>query len=174
VCLIIELGDINLSTISFDTVTKFHEERNDSEATIFILGWAAFSHYKFNIFLGKAFTKIFQNVGQFRGHHGAILFLVVKLEDFNEIVVAATVLVLLDGDEHGDELFEFHHLLTLLGWDGELFQLLVGGVEVDSTEQVRDVPGIDNTFAIEIEDVEGELHPLCILRADISFRHLGD
>merc|ERR1712008_268462 len=119
-----------------------------------------FSMSVYYIELMMLLTKICQNVLQFRGHHGAILFLVIKLEDFNEIVVEATVLVLLDGDEHGSELFELHHLFALLSGNSELFKLLVGGVQVDSTEQVRDVPGINNTFAIKIEDVEGEFHPL--------------
>jgi len=163
-----QCSDLRICLLLF---AQFLEERNDSKAAILIFGWAAFSHHQFAVFLCKAFTKIGQNVLEFRGHHGAILFFVIELEDLNEVVVATTVLVLLDGDEHGDELLQFHCSLAFLGRDTELFELLVGGVQVNGTEQIRDVPGINSTLAIEVEDVEGEFHPFLVLCTD--FGHLG-
>ena len=90
---------------------------------------------------------------------GAVLVLVVQLQDLNEVVEATGVLGVLGLLEERVEVIELEGLLSLLGLTAQLSDGLQGGVEVASAEKVTNIEAIDGAVALEVVDLEGELDP---------------
>ena len=65
-------------------------------------------------------TKRAQNMFELGVQHGAVSFLVVKLQYFHEVLVGAAVLVLLNLRVNGQEFIELHLLGLLLLLHSEL------------------------------------------------------
>jgi len=79
----------------------------------FVFGGTALLEDGFQFALLKTLTEGKKNVFQLSVHHGAVLGFV-ELQDFNEVLVGAGVLVLLDLSEEGHEVVELDDLLLLL------------------------------------------------------------
>ena len=107
----------------------------------------------------KFLTEVGEQSEELVLEDGAVLVLVVQLQDFNEVVEAAGVLGVLGLLEDRVEVVELDGLLSLLGLTAQLSDGLQGGVEVAGAEEVADVEAIDLTVALEVIDLEGELDP---------------
>merc|ERR1719342_850647 len=162
-----------VSNIQLLLVAEFLQERNNFKATIFIFWWTALSHYQLCVFLSQHFTQIHEDVFQLIGHHGAIFFLVIELENLHEVVIGTTVFVLFYALEHWEELIQLDGSLTLGSWHSKGLKLLVGWVEVQGSEEVLDVVGINHALAFKIIYVEGEFGPFMVLGAEFCFTHFG-
>ena len=104
-----------------------------------------------------SFTEIGQQSEKFVLKDGAIFILVVKFEDFNEIVEATGVLGVLGLLEEGVEVVDLEGLLALLGLTSQLGDGLEGGVQVAGAQQVSDVESIDLAVSLEVVDLKGKL-----------------
>ncbi len=104
-------------------------------------------------------TEIGQQSEKFVLKDGAIFILVVKLEDFNEIVEATGVLGVLGFLEEGVEVVDLEGLLALLGLTSQLGDGLEGGVQVAGAQQVTDVESVDLAVSLEVIDLKGKLDP---------------
>lgn len=98
--------------------------------------------------------------------HKTILVLVVQLQTFQEVLIAALVFVFLGLAVDGKELFKRKLLLALLLGTTEFLDGGKCGVGVERPQKVAKVEGIDLAVALEIVDGEGEGCPL-ILTADL-------
>ena len=107
----------------------------------------------------KFLTEVGEKSKELVLEDGAVLVLVIQLQDFNEVVEAAGVLGVLGLLEDGVEVVELDGLLSLLALTAQLSDGLQGGVEVAGAEEVADVEAIDLTVALEVIDLEGELDP---------------
>jgi len=97
--------------------------------------------------------------------HHAVVVLVVQLEHLHEVLVGATVLVLLHLREDGQELVQLELLHLLLVLASELLDEGEGGVEVERPQAVSDEEGVHGVVTLEVVNGEGELHPLNIAPA---------
>jgi len=140
---------------------QFLEEGVVWDETIFILLWCELSKGDPDLFLLHGLSQGGKDVLKLSEHHGAILLFVIEFHTFNEVFITSLALLLLDGLVHGHEVTDLHHSLTLLLWWLELGDRFLRWVQVNGTEEVSDVEGIDFTLAIEIEDVESELDFFC-------------
>ena len=104
-------------------------------------------------------TKIGQQPEELVFEDGAVLILVVQLQDLDEVVEAAGVLWVLGLLEERVEVIKLEGLLSLLALTSQLGDGLEGWVQVAGAEQVADVEAIDLTVALEVVDLEGELDP---------------
>jgi len=107
----------------------------------------------------SVFTKVGQQSEELVLKDGAVLVFVVQLQDFNEVVEAASVLGVLGLLEEGVQVIDLEGLLSLLGLTSQLGDGLEGGVQVAGAEEVTDVEAIDLTVTLEVIDLEGELDP---------------
>jgi len=143
------------------------EERFEGDAALLILGWAALLQDGFQFSLLKTLTKGHEDVLQLSVHHGAVLSLVVQLQDFHEIFEGAGILVLLDLCEDGEEVVDLNDLLLPLFLASDLLDDGQGRVKVQGTQAVANVVGVHCAITLEVIDGEGEFHPLNITSTEI-------
>ena len=103
------------------------------------------------------FTEIGQQSEQLVLEDGAVLILVVQLQDLDEVMEAAGVLRVLGLLEERVHVVEPDSLLSLLGLSSQLVDGLEGGVQVAGAQQVADVEAVDFAVTLEVVDLEGEL-----------------
>ena len=104
-------------------------------------------------------TEVGQQPEELVFEDGAVLILVVQLQDLDEVVEAAGVLRVLGLLEERVEVIKLKGLLSLLGLTSQLGDGLEGWVQVAGAEQVSNVEAINLTVALEVIDLEGELDP---------------
>ena len=103
-------------------------------------------------------TEVGQQPEELVAEDGAVIVLVVELEDLDEVVDAAGVLGGLGLGEDGVEVVDLHHPLALLLLASELVDGVEGGVDVAGPQQVADVEPIDLAVSLEVVHIKGELH----------------
>jgi len=168
-----QLGDlleerlVYQSFFLLDVFAELLEERFEGDATLLILGWAALLQDGFQFNLFKTLTKGHEDVLQLSVHHGAVLCLVVQLQDFHEIFEGAGILVLLDLCEDGEEVVDLNDLLLPLFLASDLLDDGQGRVKVQGTQAVANVVGVHCAITLEVIDGEGEFHPLNITSTEI-------
>jgi len=168
-----QLGDlleerlVYLSFFLLDVFAELLEERFEGDAALLILGWAALLQDGFQFSLLKTLTKGHEDVLQLSVHHGAVLSLVVQLQDFHEIFEGAGILVLLDLCEDGEEVVDLNDLLLPLFLASDLLDDGQGRVKVQGTQAVANVVGVHCAITLEVIDGEGEFHPLNITSTEI-------
>jgi hypothetical protein len=151
------------------TSTDSSQEGFIGDEAVIILRVTALLDQDVNLLTLKLLTKGEQDVLKLAQHHGAILHFVVQLETLNEVLKATSVLGLLHVAVDGEELFESHELLSLLGGATESLDHLQGGVQVQTSETVTKVEQVDPALALEVIDVESELGALKI-KTNMLFR----
>ena len=104
-------------------------------------------------------TERQQSVCELSKQHLAIFSLVVQLQTFQEVLIAACVLVLLDLSKDGQELLNLQFLLILLLGSTHLLYNSLCRVEVQAPQDVPQVDGINSAAAIEVIDGEGKVSP---------------
>lgn len=102
------------------------------------------------------FTKGEKGVRKFSSHHLAVLFFVVQLKTFQEVVEVALLLVFLALTEDGQELVQLQLLLVLLLGAAQFFDRGEGWVQVEGAEHVTNVDSVDCAIALEVVDGEHE------------------
>ena len=102
-------------------------------------------------------TEVGQQPEELVFEDGAVLILVVQLQDLDEVVEAAGVLWVLGLLEERVEVIKLEGLLSLLALTSQLGDGLEGWVQVAGAEQVSNVEAINLTVALEVIDLEGEL-----------------
>lgn len=145
----------------------FHEGFEGDETILIFLG-AGLDQYGDDLFLLHPLTKRAQNMFELGVQHGAVSFLVVKLQYFHEVLVGAAVLVLLNLRVNGQEFIELHLLGLLLLLHSELFAEGNGRVEVESPQAVGKVEGVHCIVTFEVVNGEGKLCPLDIASTKVS------
>ena len=120
------------------------------------LAWSqdAFSQNFCNVFV---LTEVGQQPEELVAEDGAVIVLVVELEDLDEVVDATGVLGGLGLGEDGVEVVDLHHPLALLLLAAELVDGVQGGVDVASPQQVSDVEAIDLAVSLEVVHIKGKL-----------------
>ena len=105
-------------------------------------------------------TEVGQQPEELVAEDGAVIVLVVELEDLDEVVDAAGVLGGLGLGEDGVEVLDLHHPLALLLLAAQLIDGGKGGVDVARPQEVANVEAINLAVTLEVIDIKGELH-LC-------------
>lgn len=102
-------------------------------------------------------TQVGEQPVELVAEDGAVLVLVVQLQDLDKVVDAASVLGVLALLEEGVKVVDLHHLLALLLLAAQLLDGGQGGVQVARPQQVPDVETVHLAVALEVVHVEGEL-----------------
>ena len=103
-------------------------------------------------------TEVGQQPEELIAQDGAIVVLVVELQDLNEIVDATGILGELGLCEDWVEVIDLHHLLALLLLTTVLLNRVEGWVEIASPQKVTNVEAIDLSVTLEVVHIEGELN----------------
>jgi len=137
-----------------------------NETVLIFFGAGLLEHWD-NFFLLKSLTEGDKDVFEFSVQHGAVVLLVVKLEHLHEVLVGATVLVLLDLGVKGEELVDLELLGLLHLLHAQLFQDGDGWVEVEGPHAVTQVESVHGVITFKIVDGEGELCPFDVSGAEV-------
>jgi len=142
------------------------QERHEWHEALIVFGFAELLHQTLGLLLGQLLTEVGQQPEELVAEDGAVIVLVVELEDLDEVVDATGVLGGLGLGEDGVEVFDLHHLLALLLLAAELVDGVKGGVDVASPQQVSDVETIDLAVSLEVVHIKGKLDLFDIARVE--------
>jgi len=142
------------------------QERHEWHEAFIVFGFAELLHETLGLLLGQLLTEVGQQPEELVAEDGAVIVLVVELEDLDEVVDAAGVLGGLGLGEDGVEVLDLHHPLALLLLAAELVDGVEGGVDVAGPQQVADVEPIDLAVSLEVVHIKGKLDLFDIARVE--------
>ena len=131
---------------------------NERHEAIIIRRVTKLLHQRIGLLLGKLLTEVSQQSEQFMGQHRVVFILVVKLQNFNEVVESSLVLTSLAVDVHGEGLLLRDHLPALLSAAPDVGDGLQGRVEVAGPHQVSGKECINFAITFEVINIEGEVY----------------
>lgn len=132
------------------------------DLTLVVLLAHAVGHHLVDLLLAQGLTQSGQRVRQLSQQHGAVLGLVVQLQALEEVLEAALLLLVLHLRVDGQEFLERQQFLVALLGLAHLLDESERRVQVQSTEHIAQVEGVDLLGAVGIVDAERELR-LCEL-----------
>jgi len=142
------------------------QERHEWHETLIVFRFTQLLHQALGLVLSQLLTKIGQQSEEFVAQDGAVIVLVVELQDFNEIVDATGVLGVLGLLVDGVEVVDLHDLLALLLLTSDFVDGVEGGVQVAGSQQIADVVAINLTVTLEVIHIKGEFDLFNITRMD--------
>jgi len=142
------------------------QERHEWHEAFIVFGFAELLHETLGLLLGQLLTEVGQQPEELVAEDGAVVVLVVELEDLDEVVDAAGVLGGLGLGEDGVEVLDLHHPLALLLLAAQLIDGGKGGVDVARPQEVANVEAINLAVTLEVIDIKGELHLFDIARME--------